>query len=192
MAAKGYTSALAIANFLGVTFTGGQITQAGVLIEQAEAMINGVTGRAFMMAAQTDEAFYYPRALVYLAYAPVTSVTAITGRAVWTETDAALTLGTDYEVRSLTDGLIWLAEPDSWQRILVDYTPVATCPADISLACTEIVANWMQASLQPGSFGLDSYSLPDLTVKFARSHAQSALPPNAAAILERYRYRSYA
>lgn len=192
MAAKGYCTTIDVSDYLGLELSTAQVSQAEALIEAAEAFIDTETGRAWLTGAQTDEEHYYPTRYVYLKYAPVASVTAITGRCGIDDTDEALTAADDYEVRDLNKGLIYLVYPKSYDRIRVDYTPVATVPADIKLACTEIVANWLQPHLQPGTFGLDSYSLPDLTVRFARSHVQSVTPPAAAAILERYRYRTHA
>lgn len=192
MAAKGYCDADDVANFLAETFTAAQITQCEDLIEQAEIYIDEETGRGWLMGAQTDEEHYHPRYEVFLRYAPVTSVEAVTGRAGLGESESTLTLDEDYELRDLDNGLIYLVTPGSYDRVQVDYTPVATVPADLKRAIIEMVVAWMQPNLQPGSFGLDSYSLPDLTVKFARSHVQTATPPVAQRIIERYRYRTHA
>ncbi|MCP4415955.1 MAG: hypothetical protein GY805_04990 [Chloroflexi bacterium] len=189
MAAKGYCIADDVADLLGLTFTAAQTTQCNALIEQAEIYIDEETGRAWLTGAQTDEQHYCPSHNLFLLYAPVTSVATITGRTGIGESDAALTVDEDYEVRDATKGQIYLVSPGSYDRVQVDYTPVPTVPADLALACAEIVGNWLQAHLQPGSFGLDSYSLPDLTVKFSRGHSQAAVPPSAERILDHYRYR---
>lgn len=192
MAAKGYCTTVDVADYLGVALTTAQDGQASALIEQAEIFIDGETNRAWLAGTQTDEEFYRPSHKIFVRYAPIASVSAVTSRTDIGESETTLTAGVDYEIRDAAAGLIYLETPKTYDRIRVDYTPVATVPADIKLACAMIVANWLQPHLQPGTFGLDSYSLPDLTVKFARSHAQSAAPPAAAAILERYRYRVHA
>lgn len=191
MAAKGYCTYADVEAFLGKTFSAGQQTLCTGQIERAEVMIDQWTNRGWLVGAQTNEAFYWPPNHIFLRYAPVTSVGTITGRAQLGETEVTLVADTDYEVRSLEDGRVYLVTPSSYDRILVDYTPVASVPGDIKQACIEIVANWMQPALS-GSFGLDSISLPDYSIKFARSHVQEVVPPLAMTTLDRYRYPVHA
>jgi hypothetical protein len=188
MAAKGYCTVQNVADFLAQDFSTIQQNQCNVLIEQAEAYIDGATNRGWLVGAQTDEAFYYPPHKIFVRYAPVTSVQAVTGRTTLGQSEATLVANTDYEVRDLAGGLIYLLYPASYDRVMVDYTPVASVPADIKRACIELVSAWLQPNLQPGTYGLDSYSLPDLTVKFARSHVQAAAPPAVQQVLDYYRY----
>jgi hypothetical protein len=192
MAAKGYCTAADVAAFLDKTFTAGQTTQANNLIEPAEVYIDGETNRGWLVGVQTDERFYCPGYELFLQFVPVTSVDTITGRAGLGEGEDVLVADEDYEVRDLGNGYIMLLFPGSYDRVQVDYTPVNTVPADIEQACIEMVASWMLPVLQSDSFGLDSYSLPDLTVKFSRSHVQAAIPPVAAATLERYHFGVHA
>lgn len=188
MAAKGYCTYSDVETFLGKTFSVAQQTQCAALIERAEVYIDNETNRAWLVGAQTDEAHYNPTCDIFLKYTPVASVTTVTGRYSLGLAEVTLTANEDYEVQSLTNGYIYLLSPGSYDRILVDYTPVASVPADIKQACIEIVANWMQPSLQPGTYGLDSIQLPDYTVRFARSHVQEAMPPAAKQIINLYRY----
>jgi hypothetical protein len=192
VAAKGYCVADDVADFLAQTFTAGQEAQCNELIERAELHIDNETNRGWLMGAQTEEAFYNPGNELHLRYTPVTSVDAITGRTALGESETALTVDEDYEVRDLEKGLIYIVSPGSYDRLLVDYTPSTSVPPDLKQACVEIVANWMQPHLQPGSYGLDSYSLPDLTVRFSRSHVQASVPPNAQRVIDHYRYRIHA
>lgn len=189
MAAKGYCTYTDVEEHLGLTFTAAQIAQCTVLIEQAETYLDGETNRAWLTGAITDEAYYRPGHKVYLKYVPVTSISAITGRDDLGEAETALTVDVDYEVRDLAEGYIYLEEPGDYDRILVDYTPTATVPNDIKLATVELIAGWMQPSLNGGLYGVDSYSLPDLTVKFNRAFNQSATPPVVQTIINRYRFR---
>jgi hypothetical protein len=188
MAAKGYCSPADVMSFLGRTFTAEETAQCEALIERAEIDIDEETHRGWLVGAQTDERFYRPPYHIYLKYAPIDSVEAITGRSALGESEAALTVNVDYEVRDLAAGHIFLVTPGSYDRVLVDYTPTASVPADLVQATIEIVAARMQSHLQPGMYGLDSYSLPDLTVRFARSHVQEAMPPSARRIIESYQY----
>lgn len=195
MAAKGYCTADDVANFLGLTLTAAQESHCNDLIEQAEIYIDNETGRGWLVGAQADEAHFLDDSnltrRVYLRYAPVTSVDAVTGRYFLGDTESTLTVDDDYEVRDLASGLVYVVT-SGWQRLLVDYTPTASVPADIKRACAELVSAWMQPHLQAGSYGIDSYSLPDLTVKFSRSHVQASAPPGVQRILDYYRYPVHA
>lgn len=188
MAAKGYCAYTDVESFLNRTFTLLQQAHCANLIERAEKFIDEETGRGWLMGAQMDEIHYPASPKVFLRYAPISSVATITGRTAIGESETTLAANTDYEVRDLESGLIHLLTT-AYDRLLVDYTPVNTVPGDIKEATIELVAMWMQPHLQPGSYGLDSYSLPDLTVNFARSHVQAAMPPLVQQILARYRYR---
>ncbi|NJN53287.1 MAG: hypothetical protein HC804_00140 [Anaerolineae bacterium] len=188
MAAKGYCSTADVANFLALTFTPAQTAQCEALIERTEIEIDSETNRAWLTGAITGEAIYAPPYDLWLRYAPVASVTAVTGRCGVGEDEEALVADEDYEVRDLNAGQIHLLTPGSYDRVLVDYTPVDAVPADLVQAIVEVVAARMQAHLRPGSYGLDSYSLPDLTVRYARSHVQEAMPPAARMVIDRYRY----
>lgn len=192
MAAKGYCTADEVADFLGVTFTAAQQTYCESLIERAEVDVDEETGRGWLVGAQTDEPFYYPPFHIYLKYTPVTSIQAITGRTGIGEAETVLTAEVDYEVRSLAEGHLFLVTPGVYERVQVDYTPVASVPGDLKEAFIELVALRMQPQLNVGMYGLDSYSLPDLTVKFARSHVQVALPPFVMRVLDRYRWPVHA
>lgn len=191
MAAKGYCSAQDVADFLGKTFTEAQETQCENLIERAEVEIDEATNRGWLVGEQTDEAHYPPGRLLFLRYAPVESVESISGRVVLGAVETALVADTDYEVRDLESGLIRLVTL-GYERLLVSYTPVDSVPGDIKQACIELVAQRMQPGLLSGIYGLDSYSLPDLTINFSRAHNQAAMPPAVQQVVERYRYRVHA
>ena len=186
MAKKGYCTVDEVEGITG-DLTAAQQTRADSLIEAAETHIDRETNRAWLEGVQTQEAHLLPAAYLTLDYFPVASVTAVYGRLGLGEDETTLTVDVDYEVVDLASGQIRLVSPGSYDRIRVTYTPVDTVPADISQACAEIVAQWMQTSLRPGSYGLDSYSLPDLTVKFARSHMGTAVPPFVQSVIEHYR-----
>jgi hypothetical protein len=188
MSAKGYCTVDDIAAFLGRTFTAAQLAQCDALIESAEIFIDEETNRGWLVGAQTDEAHYISSQNVWLRYAPVATVATVTGRSGLGETEETLTVDDDYEVQDLNGGLIVLTSPGNYDRVLISYTPVDTLPADLKQACIEIVSAWLQPSLAPGMYGLDSYSLPDLSVKFSRSHVQQPAPPMAQRVLDRYRY----
>ena len=192
MAAKGYCTTSDVADLLARTFTAAEEAQCAALIERAEAFIDGETGRGWLMGAQSNEVHFVDSQNVFLRYAPVASITSIVGRLDVGEAETTLVADVDYEVMDLAIGQIRLLYPRSYDRVRVTYTPVATVPADLVQAMIEIVSSWMTPTLSPGTFGLDSYSLPDLTVRFARSHVQSVAPPLASRIIDRYRYGVHA
>jgi hypothetical protein len=191
MAAKGYCTADDVAELLGLTFTAGQEAHCDNLIERAETDIDEGTGRGWLVGEQADEAHYPIGRLIFLRYAPVASVESITGRSGPGGEEIALVADEDYELRDAEAGLIKLLS-SGYERLLISYTPVDTLPGDLKQAVIELVASRMQPSLQPGTYGLDSYSLPDLQVRFARSHVQEAMPPQVAQTIDRYRYRVHA
>ena len=188
MTAKGYCAVEDVEALLQQTFSEAQAAQCASLIEQMETFVDEETNRAWLTGSQTNEAHYVDSQNIFLKYPPVASVTTVTGRAGLGESEETLTVDVDYEVMSPTDGHIRLEYPGSYDRVLVTYTPGTTLPADLKQACVQIVANWLQPALRPDSFGLDSYSLPDLTVRFSRSHVQEVAPPLAMRVLERYRF----
>lgn len=191
MAAKGYCTVDEVADFLGRTFTAEQDLHAERLIETAEADVDNYTHRGWLVGVQTDETHTYGEyrlGNLYLRYAPVSAVATVKGRAALGEAEVTLTADYDYEVIDLASGWIRLVYPASWDRIRVTYTPTATVPLDIQQATAELVANQMQPNIKPDSYGLDSLGLPDLQVKFARSHVQADMPPGVVSRLDRWRY----
>lgn len=193
MAAKGYTTAAAVADFLGATFTAGQQTYAATLIEQAELYIDRETRRAWLTGARTNEVYYrdaFWLGNLYLRYAPVTSVASVAGRASLGDTEETLTADTDYEVRDLDSGLIALVYPGNYDRLRVTYTPVTTVPGPIAHAAAELVAAWMQPYLRPDTYGIDSVTLPDLSVRYAKPQ-EAAIPPSVQSALDLYRFRGH-
>jgi hypothetical protein len=188
MTAKGYCTKAQVAAFLALTFTAAQETQCDALIEMTEIDVDRYTNRGWLVGAQSNETFYYPDYELFLRYAPVTTLTSITARTGMGATEETLTVDEDYEVRSLENGLIYLVNASAYDRVRVTYTPTASVPAPIKKAMIEWVATQMQSTLRPNTFALDSYSLPDLSVKFARSHVQEAMPPSVREVLDMYRY----
>jgi hypothetical protein len=196
---KGYCLIGDVGDFLGQSFTAPQAAYCVQLIARAEAYIDFFTNRGWLVGAQTAEAHQITHSpLVYLRYAPVATVTAVRGRGAVGDAEIDMVADSDYEIRSLENGLIVLLataysqfrlrRDGQFSRIRVDYAPVAAVPAPITQATIELVALWMQPRLRPDSYGIDSYTLPDLTVRFSRSHVQEALPPTVQQILTQYRY----
>lgn len=166
MAARGYTTTEQVQAALGVPLTGEQVTQLQSLLEPAERAVDAHCRRAWLTGAITSETYFTFGRDLYLKNVPVTSVSSVAGRQGLGATELTLTADTDYEVRDLDAGWIWLWSPDSYDRIRVSYTPVATVPADVAVATAELVCHWLRPTLLPGSLGASQVQLPDLTIRF--------------------------
>lgn len=190
MTAKGYCTDEEVEAFLGITFSVAQEAQANVLIEAAELEFDAETNRAWLEGAQTLEPWHIVNysADVWLKYAPVSSISAFKGRSALGETETDLVADTDYEVIDLNAGHIRLVYPTLYDRVRVSYTPTDTPPADVKQAIIELVAARLMPTLAPGTYGLDSLTLPDYSAKFARSHVQTAYPPPTQRAIDRWRW----
>lgn len=190
MTAKAYCVYADVASFLGVTLTSGQQTRATDLIASTTIDVDNETNRGWLVGVQTSERHErsrYWRQDLYVRYAPIVSVQAITGRGYLGDVETALVAGTDFELVDAEAGLLRLLYPSSWERVLVSYTPVDTVPLPIRDATAEWVAAKMLPSLRPDTYGIESYSLPDLSVRFSKTVTES-IPQNVADTLAKYRY----
>ena len=190
MPSKAYCTVSDVADFLGVSLTSAQEVQAARLIESVTVLIDEELLRGFLVGVQTGEEHYqseYASGMLYLIYAPVTSISQIRGRAALGSDDTVLVEDTDYEIISLVSGSIRLVNPGAYDRLSVDYTPVNTVPAPIRDATVEWAASRLMPTLRMDSYGLESYSLPDISVKFSRSIMGDGMPPNVKKTLDHYR-----
>lgn len=188
MTTKGYVTVEGVESFLQMTLTAAQQAECERLIPAVEKFVDKYCGRAWLTGAVLLEAHWNPSGFLWLGNPPVASVEAVMGRMGLGSEEAALVGDEDYEVIDLGEGLIRLVFPRTWDRVRVSYTPVDVLPEDLGQACVELVVAWMQPGLRPDSYGLDSYSLPDLTVRFSRAHVQSAMPPAVREILDGYAF----
>jgi hypothetical protein len=185
-----YCAVADVEDFLGVSFTTAQEVQAARVIEAVTLLIDKDLGFGFSAGAQTGEKHYleeYSGGILYLIYIPVSAVAQIRGRAGLNASELILTVDVDYEVISLSEGKIRLVNPQAYDRVSVDYIPVDAVPAPIRDACAEWAAARMMPSLRPDTYGLDSYSLPDITVKFSRSMMGDGMPSSVKQTLDHYR-----
>lgn len=211
MPAKGYTTAAKVANALGRTFSGGQSTQADLMIEAAESIIDRITGRSWMVASPiTDELHVLdgpvgnrsdllvariaggegaPAAPVYLDHAPVTAVTAVKARTQGIgSAQTTLTAGTQYELLDAAQGIMMVAQPPGY-IVKVSYTHSGPAvPADISHACAVLAGHLMTTYLNPQSatYRRISVGSGDVSVEF-RDLDSNALPGVVREILAGYR-----
>lgn len=196
-----YCTAAEVAQELGVTFTAGQTTWAGVLIPRAQAFIDRYCGRTFEASTLiTDELHLIESPYLYLDRRPISAVTSVEVRSTAVgATSSPLTAGTDYEVLSSADGLVLLSPgwdvvsrpdvPYVGQYALVTYTPAVTVPLDITDACVQIVAARMRPLVTgEASEDVKRYSVGgELTVERFTATEIGARAMNALDLLNSYR-----
>lgn len=165
-----YTDAAKIANYLGLTLTSAQQTQAGIAAEAASAWIDEFKGRSWQAASPTTgEIQTVLGDVVWLDNRPVVSVTSVEVRADIVGAAWATLAAGQYEVIDAAAGKLQLI---GWGNYLarVSYTHSATAaPSQIALAATIIAASLLGPTLRPNTAGLDSVSVGqnDVAVKFS-------------------------
>lgn len=187
-----YTDAARIANYLGITLTGAQQTQAGVLAQAASDWIDRYVGKSWQATSPvSDELHTLTRDRAYLSHRPVATITSVKTRAAafvgfgWTTLDAS-----QYELLDGPNGVLliqgWSASSDG--LVQVSYTHTATPPpSPVQLAASMIAASWLSQAMRPNTSGIDSVSVGqnDIAVKFSSSRAD--VPAEALTLLGGYR-----
>lgn len=188
-----YTDALAVQRLTGLSLTAGQIQLVtDVLAGAATDYVKARTGRDFEVTAVASEAHYAPGPLLYLRQAPVASVSSVVARTTLTGAATTLVAGTDYELRDLTAGLLYLPalaggvyRPGYYDRVLVSYTPTAAIPDRARLAATMLAAHWLQQATRGVTHGLRSYNVAgELSVTYQEASAQWGVPAEVRALLQ--------
>lgn len=179
-----YTSASAIANYLGVVLTAGQQAQADVVAAAVTSWIDEYKGRSWQASSPVSgEVHTVSGDRLFLDHKPVTAITSVETRstaigAAWTTLPAG-----SYELLDPIAGVLQLA---GWGNFLarVAYTHSgATAPAHIALAATIIAASMLGPTLRPNTQGLDSIAVGqnDINIKFAPDYAD--IPTEALNLL---------
>jgi hypothetical protein len=183
-----YTDSTKIANYLGVTLTAGQITQAGVTAQAASDWIDRYIGRSWQDASPvTDELHQFVRDRVYLAHRPVLTVTSMATREQIAGGDWT-TLGADeYELLDAANGVVLIQGWGTGGLTKTTYTYTTTVPTPVGLAATMIAASWLGPALVGLPSGLESVALGqnDINVKFSSSARD--VPAEALTLLSSYR-----
>ena len=210
MAIKGYTTAAAIASYLGRALTAPQLAQAAALVGAVESYIDGTTRRGWLLPPVAGERYDLFGPEIYLRSAPVASVEALSTRSRRVgDVQTALTAGTDYELVDPDQGLVLLAGgliPDfstsdipAWTTIgprrgtparyaTVSYTPNLPVPADIAQAAAQLAAFWLVNQLDPARYGIARISYGhELTLAFSRMQTDGMIPEDVQATLLRNR-----
>lgn len=183
-----YTDATKIAAYLGVTLSGAQQTQAGVMAQAASDWIDNVYYAGTKSWQQTSPVTAEVHTIlddkVYLNQRPVASITTVRTRGPiyvggsWTTLTAS-----QYELLSAVNGVLLI---QGWGPGLaeVTYTHTATLPpSTVALAATIIAASWLGGSLNPGTNGVEQISVGqnDISVKFGASRGD--VPTEALTLL---------
>lgn len=190
MAAKGYTSALLVAQELGLDLTAPQLDQCADLVEGVESFIDWETGRAWLTTSPTtDELHTSSGPLVYLKKRPVTSITSVKVRGSYVgATDTTLAV-TEYELLDATNGILNLlyTYTPGWYIRVTYVSSTTALPLDIQRAATLLVADAMQDRLNPDYQGVESYRIAgsgdEFQVKMRSPGAQSVRLDEAMRII---------
>jgi len=185
-----YTDASQIANYLGVTLTGAQQTQAGVLADAATAWIDRYTGRSWQATSPvTDELHTVQGDTVYLNRRPVLAVSAVKTRAVYADAPLTTLAVSEWELLDAPNGVLRiLGWAGTGSLATVTYTHSATdAPDDVQLAAAMIAASWLSQTLRPSTDGIESLAVGqnDIAIKFSASRGN--VPKEALSILAGYR-----
>lgn len=185
-----YTDSSLIAGYLGITLTGAQETQAGILADAATAWVDKYTGRTWRTASPvSDEMHAIVGNAVYLDQRPVATVTSVKTRQPYSDASVTTLTAAQWELVDAANGRLLItgwASSDLWA--LVSYThTVSDPPDDVLLATTMVAASWLQQSLRPNTAGVESVSVGqnDISVKFGASRGD--VPTEALSILRAYR-----
>lgn len=182
-----YTTATLIANYLGLTLSGAQQTQAGVMATNASNFIEVALDRSWLSyigtpLAVSDERHTVQGNRIWLKHTPAVAVTSISTR-MRSAGATVYELDQDYQYELIepTIGEIVFSPTYEGQRIEVDYTSSETVPAIISQFATELAAGMLILSLSGATAatsalaGVKSYTLwgGDLRVEYATANASS-------------------
>lgn len=185
-----YTDETKVAAYLGVTLTGAQNTQAGILADAASSWIDRHVGQSWQDDGSVTDELHSPVGdRVYLNNRPVSAVSAVSTRQpiVGADWDA---LGSDeYELIDAANGVLLIS---GWASVGIavkaSYTHTATAaPAPVALAATMIAASWLQPTVSPQTAGLSSVAVGqnDVAVKFTEDRGD--VPAEAIRLLAVYR-----
>lgn len=191
MAVKGYSTQALVEDELGQPLTAAQAAYlADPLLEQAERLIDQATGRRWLTGVITSEPYRDVRVLVVLKSYPVASIQAVSWRASLGGTETSFDLTTEVELQDADAGLLWLAGAQTYNRVLVSYTPVdaSVLTSDDGLlvrrAATLLLADWLRPLTGGVTPDVQQFSVGggDLAVTY---RGRALLSPQVTDILER-------
>ena len=189
--AKGYTTVANVESHLGRTLTTGQVAEATVLLDSTEAFIDRETRRAWIVPPITGERYDLIESVVYLRFAPVASVEAVTTRTTLVgDSPVTLLAGVDYELVDPVIGEVQFVAGYRGPRTIarISYTPDLPVPADITRAATLIVAQSLMLALFPDRSGVQKVQADrETAITYFADGLALEVPASAQYILDGYR-----
>jgi hypothetical protein len=179
-----YTDASRIAGHLGVTLTGAQQTQAGILAQAATDWIDEYKGRSWQAVSPvTGEVQPVNGDRVYLDHRPVVAITSVETRGDYVGGTYATLAAGQYDLLDATNGVLQLIGWGTYLAGRLHPRGASTPPPVIALAATMIAASWLHPALNPSTAGLDSVAVGqnDVNVKFSATVRN--VPPEALVVL---------
>ena len=181
-----YTNATNIANYLGVTLTAAQITQAGITAQAASDWIDQYKGRSWQDDGSVTDELHSPVGdKVYLNNRPVSAVSAVSTRQPIVGSDWSLLDSDEYELIDAQNGVLLIS---GWAApglaVKASYTHSATsAPSTIALAATIIAAAWLAPTLAPQTNGVSEISVGQNDVSVVFREDRGDVPAEALTLL---------
>jgi hypothetical protein len=149
----------------GAAFSDEQAATIEQALAEAQAWIERETGVIYNVSSVTNEEHYDQMVNLYTRYRPISAVSSVTGRPAMGVSDITLTAGTDYEVRSLTAGWLYVPVAAGYDRLRVTYTAVPTAPDDYIGAIIKLALHNSQEAITGIGAGEKRVSIGDLTIE---------------------------
>jgi hypothetical protein len=185
-----YATAATLEVYLGRPLSDAETDGAAAATAAATDFIDQYTGQTWQSATVTGEVHTLNGGVLVLDHAPMTAITAITGRAPYVgATVRAWAAGTDYDLIDAAGGVLLTNQADG-TIVTVSYTRPATVPPSILQAANIIAAGYLvgAASFDSRTAGLTELSAGSVTLKWQlSSDAAAAVPAEAKALLAPYR-----
>lgn len=180
--AKGYTTLAAVNAYLQRTLTPDQVEAMDFILEGVETFVDQKTGQTWGVSPIVGDVYVAANEPVTLRSSPVTTIQEVRAYDNLGTTPQVLVPNVDYRLIDPARGLLWVhgSFVVGYDYFQVDYTPSAVVPADVKLAATMIVAQFMAPALNNGAVGIKSYSIDGESVTFQ----DSSIPKAAVDILE--------
>lgn len=166
MGCQGYTTVAEVTELTG-ELARTQVAQVPALIAAAGEWLNKAVGRGWdAEATERTESLIVDGQAIEVTRWPVQAVAGVTLRDRFGHVNE---LADDEWTLDNARGIVWLRRWQGWRWAEVIYTPQPGVPAGVRLAATHLVAHWMEPILNPGMQNVEQYTLPDLSVRFARN-----------------------
>jgi hypothetical protein len=184
MSYRGYTTPSRVVAALGRDATAEELLRLPDLVEEAEAVIDGLTGASWLVAGPITELVRATDELVYLRHRPITAIVSVAAvHPAIGAVPATLAAGDGYAVVDGAQGLLRLSRAYVGHDLAVVYTAPAAVPAAVRRAATLLTAAYLGGGAGGGAAGVKSFSVGgEVRVTYADA-AASGVPADVAALL---------